>query len=78
MKVGKKSVRQRVEIFVPDGGNVNQVDSAIKVVLVALSAIDRYMMAACSQARRQFFGEGFKAAVSRRNTACAQDGEAHV
>jgi hypothetical protein len=51
--------------------------TAIDRLRMTLTAVHRHVMATRGKARREFLGEGFKAAVARGNSASAYDGEAH-
>ena len=71
MQRGKKCVRERVEIFVANGGEMLQADAVVYRVLVALAAIDGDLVSARNQAGGKLFGEGFKSAVIGRDAARA-------
>ena len=60
-----------VEVFVLNGGKVAEVDAAVLGVAAVAAAIDGDAMAALNQADRDFFGEGFKAAIVSRDASGA-------
>ena len=64
-----RGVRDGVEIFVPDGGEVLQVNAAVEGSRTSLPAIDSHLMAALHQARGEFFRKGFESAVACGNSA---------
>ncbi len=70
-------MRQGVEIFVADGGQVLQADAAIDGFGEPLAAVDRHAVSARGQPGGELFGEGFESAVIGGNAARAEKGDAH-
>ena len=74
---GDEGVRQGVEVLVADGGQVVQAHAAVAASRMPLAAIDGDLVPARRQARGKLFGEGLEAAVTGRNAARAENGDAH-
>lgn len=72
------SVRECVEIFVPDGWYVNQLHAAVAIAAVAFAAIDSYIVSPLHKPDRQLFRKCFKATVVCRNAASSQQGNPHT
>src|SRR5690242_19265367 len=70
-------MRQGLGILVPDGRKVPQPHAAVSRAFVFLSAVDRYIVAAFGEPPRELFGEGFEAAVARRNAARPENRNSH-
>jgi len=66
---GKAGVGHSVEVFVANGRQVAEVDTAMIREPGIFAAVDHDVMTALHQADREFFGEGFKASIARRNAA---------
>src|SRR5450432_1884108 len=75
MASGKEGVRQSVQIFVADTGQIDQLDAAIGGLLVLFAAVDGYLMATPHKARGNLFGEGFEASIVRRNSPGAEESD---
>src|SRR5215467_5860263 len=73
----KEGVRQRVEIFVADRRKIPQTDAAIHLLPIPFAAVDCDLMAALRETPGKLFGEGLKATVLGRDTARAENGDAH-
>ena len=74
---GEQGVRQRVEILVANGGQVEEAHAAVDRLRMALAAIDGHLMPARSQTGGEIFGEGFEAAIAGWNAARAKKGYPH-
>ena len=70
-------MRQRIEVFVVDGGQVEQADAAINRLAVTLAAVDGHRMAARGQPDGKLFRERLESAVIGRNAARSENGDAH-
>ncbi len=60
-----------IKIFVPQGGQIAQMDASIDAGGVLLAAIDSNVVAALGQPHRDFFGKRFEPAVIRGDAACS-------
>ena len=76
--VERASVRERIEIFVPDGGQIFQPHAAIGRLRNIFPAVNRDAVTACDQPRGKLFGESLESAIARRDAAGAEDREPHV
>jgi hypothetical protein len=67
-----RGVRDGIEIFVPDGGEILQVHAAVERPRTRLAAVYGNLMAAFHKARGEFFRKGFESAVICGNSARAE------
>src|SRR5580658_2206411 len=76
MQRGEKGVDQSIEIFMPQGRQVNQRNTTIGFSRMALPAVNGDGVPALYQTRGQLFSESFEAAISSRNPPRAENGDA--
>ena len=77
MHCRNQGMRDGIEIFVADGGQIFQPHAAIHGLRIALAAIDRHLMTAGREPRGEFLGKRFEAAVIGWNPSGAEQGDAH-
>jgi len=71
MQGRKQSVGDGVEVLVPDGREVNEIDATVRRLGMPLSPVHDNLMAAFDEAARKLFGERLKPTVAGGNAARA-------
>lgn len=81
MKHRKKGMNHRVEVFVTDCREYDEIHSTIFTAAgdrIVLSTIDCHLVSTCSQPGTQLLGKGLEASIVGWNTSRPQDRYFHI